>query len=276
MKEKRFNVDLQVHPLGKIRILDILRQMEKNNLDLVALLNYSWHDSVNLKRVMEIDKEVKRYYKVDTDGDIYCFENSESKKKLFVILGSEVTPLDRSWHFLSIGKILIEDFKTPEEIIDKILEVGAIPIFDHPFADTFAKNRFRDIRPEKEDKFYEICTKYMGEICLEWNGPSIPWIRKIVPGYSDINKKISEAQNILISELGKFVPLVATGDIHAWNKRLLKWIGISRIEILGEVNENDILSYLKKNIFRANYFNRLNYVSAIYFLEFVSHWLRGQ
>ena len=279
LKQKQgFSCDLQVHPFGnKIKVIDILRQMEENNLDLVALLDFSWHNLINLYAVMFSDEELESYYKIDMDffKKTYRFINKKNGKKLFVILGSEVAPLDRSWHILSIGVTRIKNLYSVEGIINEIIERGGIPIFDHPYVDTLPSSRFRDINSTKESELTRICGKYVGRIGLEWNGLLIPWVRRCMSsGYDDYsNKKTS----VLAEVMG--MPLVATDDLHAWNRKMLKPMGTARIIIpSGKIDEDNIIGCLKRNILKKNFESVKNYVSVWHFLEVFLHsnWLKGK
>jgi len=268
--------DLQVHPYGdKIKVLDILRQMEKNNLDLVCLLDFSWHDSVNLQTVMFADRELTSYYKMEIDlsKNTYHFINKKNGKKLFIILGREVAPFDQSWHILSIGVTRIKNLYSVEGIIDEILEKGGISIFDHPYVDTLPSRKFRDISSEKELELTHLCGKYLNRIALEWNALLIPWVRNFMPdGYDDLTNK----RTSVLAEVMR-MPLVPTTDLHAWNKRMLKHLGTSRIVIsLGNVDENDILGYLKRSISQDYFQVEKEYVSFFHFLEVFLHsdWLK--
>jgi len=275
-QKKGFSCDLQVHPFGnKIKAIDILRQMEENKLDLVALLDFSWHDLINLKKVMKIDEELKHYYKTDVDESIYRFVNKKNGKKLFVILGSEVAPFDRSWHILSIGVTRIQSLYSVEGIINEILEREGIAIFDHPYVDTLPSQKFKDISSRKGLELTQICGKYLDRIALEWNGLLIPWVRKYMSnGYDDYaNKKTS-----VLAEIMR-IALVPTTDLHAWNRRMLKPMGTSKIIIpSGKIDENNILDCLKKHILKSRFKAIKEYVSFSHFLEvfLYSNWLKSK
>lgn len=277
MLKEGFSCDLQVHPFGSgIRILDILRQMEKNDVDLIALLDFSWHNLINLDAVMFMDEESRPHYEIDINisKNTYRFTNKKNGKKFFVILGREVAPLDRSWHILSIGITQIQNLYSIEGIIDEILERGGIPIFDHPYVDTLPSRRFKDLSSTKELELTHACGKYLNRIALEWNALLIPWVRNLMPGYDDYtNKKTSVLAQIMR------IPLVPTTDLHAWNRRMLKLIGTSRIIIPFEsIDGNNILDSLKKNILKKNFETAKNYVSIWHFLEVFLHsnWLSSK
>jgi len=276
LKIQKLACDLQVHPFGnKIKAIDILRQMERNGLDLVCLLDFSWHKLVDLYTVMFADEELDFYYKVDMDFSkkTYRFINKKTRKRLFIILGREVAPLDQSWHILSIGVTYIQNLHSVEGIIDEILEKGGIAIFDHPYVDACPSHRFRDISSEKELELTHVCSKYLNRIALEWNGLLIPWVRSIMPnGYDDLtNKKTSVLAEILR------MPLVTTTDLHAWNRRMLKPLGTARIVISsGNIDENNALDCLKRHILEGHFETNKKYVSFLHFLEVFLHsdWLK--
>lgn len=266
-----FSCDLQVHPLGKrLKALDVLRQMGKNDVRLAALLDFSWNDHVDLKRVMEIDDELKSFYEVNVfEENVYRFVDKKSKKKLFLILGSEVITDDFSWHILSIGVTSIKDKKSADSIIEEITKRGGMPIIDHPYVDVSPGNHFKDIGPEKEWELRRICIRHIREIALEWNGICIPWIRKLIPGCTDYTNTKTGA----LSEISS-IPLVPTTDLHAWNKRLLRSIGVARIEISSRDFKEDVDS-LKEAIFSKKFSAKRRYISFFHFLEVASHWIKG-
>jgi hypothetical protein len=274
LKEHDFSCDLQVHPLGeKLKALDILKQMEENNLDLSVLLDFSWHNLVDLKRVMEVTDELKSFYNVNlVKENVYSFSNKKNGKKLFLILGSEVMPDDFSWHILSIGVTSIKDKKSTESIIEEIIKKGGLAIIDHPYVDTSPDHKFKDIGPEKEKKLRLICLRFLGRIALEWNGMCIPWIRRLIPGCTDYVNTKSGA----LSEVSS-IPLIPTTDLHAWNKRLLKAIGTSRVEISSkDFKEDNVISSLKEVIFKKRYSSKREYVGFFHFLEAALPWLKGK
>jgi len=276
LKIQRLSCDLQVHPYGdKVKVVDILRQMEKNDLDLAALLDFGWHDSVNLQVVMFADEELKSCYKMDIDIDknTYRFVNKKNGKRLFIILGSETAPFDQSWHILSIGVTRIQSLYSAEGIINEILERGGIAIFDHPYIDARPSRRFRDISSAREPELLHICGKYLNRMALEWNGLLIPWVRNLMPnGYDDLTNK----RTSVLAETMR-MPLVPTTDLHAWNKRMLKPLGTARIVISsGNIDENDILGHLKRYISKNHFQVNKEYVSFSHFLEVFLHsdWLK--
>lgn len=273
MSGYNFSCDLQVHPFGSnLKALDILRQMEKNDIYLAALLDFSWNDHVDLKRVMEVDDELRFFYEVDIlEENVYRFIGKKSKKKLFLILGSEVAPNDFSWHILSIGITSIKNKESADSIIEEITKRGGIAIIDHPHVDVSPGNHFKDIGPEKEKELGMICIRYFRRIALEWNGICIPWVRRLIPGCTDYTNIKTGA----LSEIS-FIPLVPTTDLHAWNKRLLRSIGTARIEISSkDFKENNVVASLKEIILNKKFSVKKRYVGFFYFLEVASHWTKG-
>lgn len=272
MLKHDFSCDLQVHPFGKrVKLLDILIQMEKNNLNLSALLDFSWHNNVDLDNVMDIES-VRSFYEIkNLEKNVYCFENKKNHKEFFLVLGSEVAPEDFSWHVLSIGVREIKNRKDVFSIVDEIINRGGIAIIDHPFADTLPGSHFKDINEEKEKRLALICLKYVGKIALEWNGMLIPWIRGVLPGCTDYTNTKTGA----LSERA-FIPMVTTTDLHIWSKISLSQIGRARINISSEkIDRKKIIKSLSHIILKKEFFVNRKYVSNLCFLEFAVYNLLG-
>lgn len=137
---------------------------------------------------------------------------------------------------------------------------GGLLIFDHPFADP--QRKFRDIDFEKAKELVMICNMYKGRIALEWNSYCLPWVRKLLSGYSDVNSKIER----LGEELK--IPVVSTTDLHARNRRLLMAMGTSFVEIpFANIDLSKPLLSLKRNILSSNFKVRKRYVSFLHFVE---------
>lgn len=261
MEKRGFDVDLQTHFFRKRNydLLDILKTMERKCLAGLGLLYYEWEET-SLTMVGEIGGEIKENYKIErAEDNVTIFTNKKNGKKLSIILGEEVGVQNQRWHILAIGVTGIKS-STPEGIIEEILEKGGLPILDHPFADP--QRKFGDIGKEKEEELVNLCQRYAGKIALEWNGYCLPWVRMLLPGYSDVNKKVEK----LSKELN--IPLIPTTDLHARNKRLLKAVGTCFIEIpSGSMDFRNLLSSLKENIFSFNFTPHKHYVSFWHFVE---------
>jgi hypothetical protein len=260
-----FRIDLQFHfwKTGGCGLLDILQEMEKKDLDSLALLYYDWEENTSISPLTnKIGNEVKEKYEIGifyrSSEVIKCrdrvvrnavsFKNKKSGKSFLLFLGQEVEVRNQKWHVLSIGAYGIKPADSLEKAILEIENKGGIPILDHPFADPGWK--FRDIRKEKEEELRAVCQKFKGKISLEWNGYSIPILRKLIPmpGYSDTNKKAEK----LAKEIG--IPLVPTTDLHCKKKKFLQLIGTSFIRIPAkDMDLNNPLRSLKENIFSNNF-----------------------
>ena len=262
MKLDSFTVDLQFHPYPKrnYELADILKEMERKNLSGLGLLYYEWEKETSLTIIKEINrKRMKENYRIENKKNVFLFVNKDSGKIFSLILGQELGPQNQKWHILAIGVTGIKS-STPEGVIEEVLEKEEIAILDHPFADP--RRRFRDISPEKESELINLCLKYKGKIALEWNGYSLPKIRKLLPGYGNTNlktEKLAEKLNL---------PLVPTTDLHCKSKRLLKEIGTAFIEIpVKDMDYGKLLTSLKKNILSQNFKTHRDYVPLRHFLE---------
>ncbi len=254
----KIRVDLQFHPYrGKDYCLfDVLQEMERRNIDCLAFLYYCWEKDVSTSLINQINGRIRENYNICfLEESVFQFTNIESNQVLSIILGQETEAENQKWHILSIGA---EDIRSNsvDGIIEEILKKGGLPIIDHPFADP--QRRFRDISKEKEKELIDLCSIHKGKIALEWNGYSLPQIRKLLLGCNDTNKKTEK----LAEEMG--IPLVPTTDLHAKAKSLLKEIGTCFIEI--EV-EDDFLGSLKKNILSSNFKAHKEYVSKKHFIQ---------
>ena len=255
-----FNIDLQFHPYQKRNYVlsDVLKEMERKNLDGLAFLYYDWEKDVSLALVDEITANIKKDYIVEKDKNVISFINKKGGAVLSIILGQEVGSQNQKWHVLSIGATGIKSVNL-EDIVEEILGKGGIVIIDHPFADP--PKKFQDIGPEKETELINLCLKYREKIALEWNGYCLPQIRRLLPGYGDCNQKTKE----LAEEFG--IPLIPTSDLHAKNKKSLEEMGNSLIEIPKEsVNLENLLNSLKENISAFNFKPQFGYVSLRHFI----------
>lgn len=262
----KIKADLQFHPYRNKNycLFDVLQKMEERNINCLAFLYYSWEKDVSISLINQIERRIRENYKICLlEKNCFQFTNKESNQMLFIVLGQETEAENQKWHILSIGA---KDIKSNsiEEIIEEILRKGGLPIIDHPFADP--QRRFKDISEKKEKELIDLCLRYRKEIALEWNGYSLPQIRKLLPGCSDTNKKTEK----LAEEMG--IPLVPTTDLHAKNRSLLKEIGTCFIEI---PIEDDFFGSLKKNILSSNFKVHKEYVSKKHFIHaYMSEILR--
>ena len=190
----KIRVDLQFHPYrGKDYCLfDVLQEMERRNIDCLAFLYYCWEKDVSTSLINQINGRIRENYNICfLEESVFQFTNIESNQVLSIILGQETEAENQKWHILSIGA---EDIRSNsvDGIIEEILKKGGLPIIDHPFADP--QRRFRDISKEKEKELIDLCSIHKGKIALEWNGYSLPQIRKLLLGCNDTNKKTEKLQ----------------------------------------------------------------------------------
>jgi len=263
MERNSFRIDLQFHPFknSDYGLLDILKAMEEKDLNALGCLEYNWQRNISLAVVRKMKKEVKKNYLVDDVNGNLFFTNKKTGRVLCLILGQEVASPNQEWHFLSIGALGIRSWQGPEDIIEEILDKDGLVVFDHPFADP--QKFFVGITKKKEEKLFLLCEKYKGKIALEWNGYSLPRLRKILPFYGgEVNKKTEE----LAKRLG--IPVVPTTDLHAMNKDMLSVMGTCFIEIpFDGMHCEKILSVLKESIFSFNFKPHKEYVSFSHFFR---------
>jgi len=264
------NIELHLHPfLGKKNnIEDVIEAMDDTKLDIVAIeaLDHTLHNQV----IEEIKSKYPEAY-----SDDYGTMLPDGK----CILRAREYNTKETVHVLTVGYTLDSANPTTEirEIIDKCLEKDALVIIDHPFVDNAKTRTAGHISKELEEELTSLCKEYSGQITLEWNGYSIPWIRKGLKhilkilghavSYHDVNKKVEEFSSLLKSE-GCNVPVIADTDLHARKKKHLQYMGTSRIvsDVKGETPE-EIVKSMKMNIFAGEYFNIKEYVSSWHLLE---------
>ncbi|RLJ00904.1 MAG: hypothetical protein DRP08_06150, partial [Candidatus Aenigmatarchaeota archaeon] len=225
------NIELHLHPfLGKKNnIEDVIEAMDDTKLDIVAIeaLDHTLHNQV----IEEIKSKYPEAY-----SDDYGTMLPDGK----CILRAREYNTKETVHVLTVGYTLDSANPTTEirEIIDKCLEKDALVIIDHPFVDNAKTRTAGHISKELEEEITRLCKEYSGQITLEWNGYSIPWIRKGLKYmlkllghtvlYHDINEKAEELSSALKSE-GCNVPVIADTDLHARKKKHLQYMGTSRI-----------------------------------------------
>lgn len=261
MDNQVFRIDLQFHPFSgsNYGLMDVLRVMKERELNGLAVLTYGWNKKTSFD-LLEETYEVKGLYDVEIKDCVYYFSEKKSGELFCLIAGQEVATLDKKWHFLSVGAVGIQSKTKPEEMINQILSKGALAIIDHPFVS--ARRNLGDIIPEEELQLISICEKYKGKIALEWNAYCLPWLRSILPGCSNVNRKTEN----LAAKLG--IPLIGTTDLHAENKSLLRAMGTCFIEIpFREIDFSNLLFSLKKNIFSFNFISQREYVSFFHFIR---------
>jgi len=266
------NIDVHVHPFvmeGWNTLEDTISAMRNNRLQIVALESY------NHSLFPYVLKELERLYPLHRlVRDSYGVVLPDGE----VILNAREYNTREDFHILSVG-CAFDDVgeETPiEEIIERGIEKGALVILDHPFVDNFTTKTAGHISDEQEGWLTELCRKYSGEVALEWNGYSIPWLRLGLrlplallghrTRYHDVNRHAKELSGRLARE-GYNVPLLADTDLHARNKGLLREIGAARFitDVQGE-SPAEIVSSIKRNIFEGNYLNIERYPSSAHVL----------
>lgn len=262
MQETDFRVDFQVHlHRDNYGIENVLQTMEKKEIDAIAVLSHPHENYISkwfLRPTMSYDiQEGSRVIKAR--------KKYEDGKDFYLFLGQEIESSD-GWHFLDIGRIKgynSEDKKPLEAYIEEGLADNRILIFDHSYADV--ERRFADIRPEKERKLIKIAEKYGSQIAFEWNAYCLPLVRALIPGYTDVNKKIDRLAKTFN------LRIIPTSDSHVRNSRLLNGIGTSFVEfpVLGidTTNESSLYQSVKSKVHLGNYDQNKRYVSFPHFFE---------
>jgi hypothetical protein len=266
------NIDIHVHPFineGWNTLEDTIERMRKNRLDVVAVESY------NHSLFPYIIKEMERLYpnqELVRDSSGVVLPGGE------VILNAREYNTREDFHILTVG-CSFDDVgrETPiEEIIERGIEKNALVVLDHPFVDNFRTKTAGHITEEQEGWLIELCKKYSGEVVLEWNGYSIPWMRLglrlplTVLGhktrYHDVNKHAKGLSERLGAE-GYNVPLVADTDLHARNRWLLREMGTARFitDVKGE-SPGEMVSSIKRNIFSGDYQNLERFPSSLHVL----------
>jgi hypothetical protein len=270
MKNEVFRVDLQVHLFGlnNYGLIDVLRAMEKRKLDVIASLAHELDNSVTPTFTDYSDDaaSVEESYLSEPRGIYTCFTNKKTGKKLYIIYGEEVTPRDREFHFLSIGATEIKSSLqgSSEDVMNEILGKGGLLIFDHPFVDP--QNNFKDIDFSRVNRIEELCRNYKGKFALGWNAYCIPWVRRLLPGCSDVNSK---TEVLSWKYWDNDVPLVPTSNTHARNKKLLDGMGRSFVAIPKERKDpfRDFFEHLKASILSGSFEEHRKYASFFHFAK---------
>lgn len=255
------NIDVHVHPFlmeGWNTLEDVISRMRKNRLDVVALESY------NFSLFPYVLKELERLYPgqrlvMDSYGVMLPDGGA--------ILNAREYNTKEDFHILTVGCEFSDvTEETPiEEIIQRGNESGALVVLDHPFVDNFKTKTAGHITEEQEGWLVELCRKYSGNVALEWNGYSIPWIRLGLrlplamlghkTRYSDVNKHAKDLSERLAEE-GYNVPLLADTDLHARNRMMLGEMGAARfvMDVEGETPA-EIVGSIRENVFRGEYQN---------------------
>ena len=245
-------------------MVDVLEEMERKELDLLAVLDYSWDKDVSLDILRQKNKRLTERYNIARNCNVYYYTKKANGKTFFLVSGQEIEiPLlshqEWNFHFLSIGVRGIRS-RYSEDVIEEITERGGIPIWDHSFAGR--QERFKDISSQKEAELVCLLEKGKGKVVVEWNGHCLPWVRFLLSGrYGNVNAKIEKLADRLN------IPVVPTTDTHACNKRLMKDMGTCRIKIPACDIKTPIIKSLRENILAFNFKPCKGYVSFLHFIE---------
>ncbi len=266
------NIDVHVHPFvreGWNRLEDVIAQMDKSQLDIVALESY------NNSLFPYVLDELERIYPCQNlVKDSYGAVLPDGK----VILSAKEYNTKENFHILTVGTEFNDVTQdTPiEEIIERGIEDGALVVLDHPFVDNFTTKTAGHITEKQEEWLVGLCKKYAGDVAIEWNGYSIPWLRLglrvplAVMGhktrYYDVNKHAKQLSQRLASE-GYNVPLVADTDLHARSKSMLGAMGAARFvcDVEGETPK-EMVGSIRDKVFKGDYLNVEGYPSSAHVL----------
>lgn len=255
------NIELHMHPfLERYKISDVVKAMDKTGLDVVGMVSL---DNSIFPYILSESKRIYPNAKADDFG-----VRIDGK----YLLNAREYNTKENLQVLTIGYSMDCSPETDlRRIIDSGLENNSLVLLDHPFADNGKTKTAGHIPESLAQDLENICKEYSGEVCLEWNGYCIPWVRKFLRHglnsfgfnikYHDVNKKTEELSNSLKEE-GYNVPVVTDTDLHARRKRHLQYIGKSRITapLLGE-DPGELVHSLCEKIFEGNYENNKKFVS---------------
>lgn len=271
---KDANIEIHAHPFlrkGMNRLEDVILNMERNGLDIVALesFNNSLYPFVRDK----LDKIYPNHKLIEDDSGVVLPTGR-------VILNAREYNTKEDFHILTVGCVFDDvTVETPiEEIILRGIEKDALIVLDHPFVENAKTRTAGHISKKQEGFLEELCKKYSGEVVLEWNGYCVPWIRfgLMLPlalkghevRYYDVNKKVKQLSEKLKQHEHKYnVPVVTDTDLHARDRWLLKEMGKARFitDVYGET-PSEMVSSIKRNIFAGEYRNNERYVSSLHLL----------
>lgn len=270
---KDANIDFQIHPfffLGKNNLIDIIKGMEENYLDVVAI------EELNKDIYPEVLRKAEHILNIKHDDAGIMFQSNDSSKYIF---RGEEYDTKEGMQVLTIGYGLknLKQRMEIRKIIDKGLENNSLVILDHPYVENRDTNTAGHISKREEEQLEQLCKEYNNKIALEWNGYNNLLLRKLIKitfniagkriKYYDTNKKTEELSDKLLEKYNINVPVLADTDLHARNKRYLRKMGISRIitDIEGD-SPKEVLDSIKVKIFSRDYKNIKNYAPAFHVL----------
>ena len=88
-------------------MVDVLEEMERKELDLLAVLDYSWDKDVSLDILRQKNKRLTERYNIARNCNVYYYTKKANGKTFFLVSGQEIEiPLlshqEWNFHFLSI------------------------------------------------------------------------------------------------------------------------------------------------------------------------------
>lgn len=258
MKIDSAGIETHFHNLDSFNIEDIAKVMNKNQISVIAI------ESRNPNFFPDLKEDMLKNYGITSDLTGFIFSN-----KCF-LNAVEYNTIEK-FHVLVIGQTPFEKYNNIEirRLIDSSLELNSLVIIAHPFVDNGITKKTGHIDLETENILETICGEYGNQIALEWNAYSNPSLRFLLKNglnllghktkYSDTNKKSEELSKYL-EYRGINVPIVTGTDSHPKNLEDLLFIGKSRMimDIEGE-SAQEVISSIKKNIFKKNYKNIKSY-----------------
>ena len=230
-------IDFHIHPhFNSYNAESIVEAMYARGIDIVGLAGYNRDIFDDIRK--EFDK-LQNPFKVTNDSLAIKVTNEDDKERYILNVGEYENK--GGFHLLVFGNQ--KGIKQKEGLgknIEAALSTDSFAVIDHPFV---ALN-YSDISKENEDFLFGLCKDYNSKIALEWNGYSIPLLKKGIDKlfcstlrligenirFSDTNKKLENFSGILKQNKIN-CPVIADTDLHARSKNDLDLIGTANIEI---------------------------------------------
>lgn len=269
-------IDFHVHPrFRSYNAKKVVEAMYARDIDIVGLAGYNKDIFDDTRK--EFDK-LRKPFKVTNDSLAIKIADEGCGDKYILRIGEYENK--GGFHLLVFGNQ--KGIKQNEELrknIDAALSTDSFAVIDHPFV---ALN-YADITKEKEDFLFKLCKDYNNKIALEWNGYSIPLLRKGIDKlfcsplrligknikFSDTNKKLEDFSEILKQNKIN-CPIIADTDLHARNREDLYLIGTVNIEIdvkdFEKESGNSLQKSLKEKVFNLEYKINKDYVPCNHFI----------
>jgi len=246
------DIELHAHPIGlkKYGLENVFEIAKKNRLNAVALVGYN--ESI-FPYVTSLAKDIKNY---GIEQGKNVLKMSKENYDLYLLNAVEFMTSD------NIHIITLESNGYKEnDGIENIIKTDGLTIIDHPLVDATHPHRLAGDDTIK--KLVRLCVNYKDKLAMEWNGYCIDWIWKNFLG-GDVNEKTE----IFAYQYG--IPIVASTDLHGWNKDLMNSLGKSRIRIDSkdlDFNLDCLIPSIKKAIKERKYQNFKEYVSFSHFAK---------